>query len=185
MKVEEIITALEKGNYEIKHTEDCSCSFDFRIDGDQIIEDVDGNECWEGMVLCVGGEMIAEKIRFGESNMLTDVIGSDDIPDEIWDKMSMGDMVERGESINNDTHERNRRDALVDWLNGLVDEGYRLMRDNDRGFANEYTVILVRPKTDPDEIGDDWDELNAEKWTDEYLYNGDAATEAFNSARVI
>ncbi len=185
MEKNEIIAALENGNYEIKHDEDCSCSFDFRIDGDQIIEDVDGNECWEGMILYVGGEMIAEKIRFGESHMLTDAINPDDIPDEIWDKMRMSDMVERGESANNDTHEANRRESLVYWLNGLADKGYRLMRDNDRGFANEYTVILVSPKTDPDEIGDDWDELDAEKWADEYLYNGDAATEAYNSAKVI
>ena len=99
--------------------------------------------------------------------------------------MSMSDMVERGESANNDTHEAHRRESLIYWLNELVDEGYRLMRDNDRGFANEYTVILVSPKTDPDEIGDDWDELDAEKWADEYLYNGDAATEAYNSAKVI
>ena len=95
MEKNEIIAALENGNYEIKHAEDCSCSFDFRIDGDQIIEDVDGNECWEGMVLYVGDEMIAEKIRFGESQMLTDVIGPDDIPDEIWDKMRMSDKIGR------------------------------------------------------------------------------------------
>ena len=185
MEKTEIIAALESGNYEIKHAEDCSCSFDFRIEGDQIIEDVDGNECWEGMVLYIGGEMIAEKIRYDGHNMLTDLIDADEIPDEIWDEMSMGDMVARGESPNNDTHERNRREALIDWLNDLVDEGYRLMRDNDRGFANEFTVILVSPGTDPEEIDDDWDEISAEKWADEYLYNGDAATEAYNSAKVI
>ena len=185
MEKTEIIAALESGNYEIKHAEDCSCSFDFRIDGDQIIEDVNGNECWEGMILYVGGEMIAEKIRFGESNMLTAIVGADDIPDEIWGKMGMSDMVQRGESSNNDQHEANRRESLVAWLEELVGEGYRLMRDNDRGFANEYQVILVSPETDPDEVGEDWDELDAETWANEYLYNGDAATEAYNSARVI
>jgi hypothetical protein len=185
MTRQDIITALEAGEYRIEHAEDCNCSFDWSIDGDSITDNASEDECWEGNVLHVREEMIAASIRYGESHTLTDLINADDIPDEIWDAMRMSDMVQQGESANSDTHESRRRDALVDWINGLIDEGYRLMRDNDRGFANEYTVILIRPNTDPDEIGDDWDELTPEHWADEYLYSGDAATEAYNSCLVI
>ena len=36
-----------------------------------------------------------------------------------------------------------------------------------------------------DENIEDWDELEREVWADEYLYSGDAATQAFNGCRVI
>jgi len=186
MTRDDIITALADGNYRIEHAEDCNCSFAWDIDGDTITDNCTSDECWEGNILYVGDEMIAEAIRYGECRTLTDLVDADDIPDEIWDTMRMSDTVQQGDSADNDTHERNRRDALVDWLTELVaDDGYRLMRDNDRGFANEYTVILVSPDADPDDIDDDWDELTPEQWADEYLYNGDAATEAYNGCLVI
>jgi hypothetical protein len=185
MKRTEIIEALEAGNYKIEHEEDCGCSFDWRINRGNIEEIGEGNECWEGNILYIGDEMIAQSIRYQGRDILTPEISEDDIPDEIWDEMGISDMVEQGESANNDTHERNRRDSLVDWLNGLVAQGYRLMRDNDRGFANEYTIILVRPNTDDGETGVCWDEIDAEQWATDYLYDGDAVTEAFNSAQVI
>ena len=116
----------------------------------------------------------------------TGALRANDPSDEIWDAMRMSDMVQQGDSTNTDTHDRIRRDTLVDWLAWLVtDNGYRLMRDNDRGFANEYTVILVSPDADPDDIGDDWDILTPEQWADDYLYNGDAATEAYNTCLVM
>ena len=59
----------------------------------------------------------------------------------IWDKMRMSDMVDQGESPNCDTHETKRREALINWL--MVGE-YDISRDNIRGFANEYSIILQR-----------------------------------------
>ncbi len=186
MKKQKIIEALAAGNYKIEHREDCNCLFYWDIDGDTITDNCQGNECWEGNVLIVAGEEIAESIRYDTSRVLTNEIDSDDIPDEIWDEMGMSDMVEQGDSANNDTHERNRRDALICWLEQLVtDDKYRLMRDNERGFANEFTVVLVSPDADPDDIGDDWDELTVEEWADQYLYSGDAATQDFSGCKVI
>lgn len=185
MKKEEIIAALEAGNYKIEHREDCNCSFDWHIEGNGIDDGCDGNECWEGNILVVGGEDIAQHIRYDRSEVLTDLIDADDIPDAIWDEMRMSDMVEQGESANNDTHERNRRNALIEWLEQLISDGYSLMRDNERGFANEFTVILVSPDANPDDIDDDWDELTAEEWADDYFYTGDAATQDFSGCKVI
>jgi hypothetical protein len=186
MDRKEIIAALQAGNYKIEHREDCNCSFDWSIEGDTITDNCYGNECWEGKVLIVGGEEIAESIRYDASRVLIDDLGDDDIPDDIWDEMRMSDMVEQGDSANNDTHESNRRDALICWLEQLVaDDKYRLMRDNERGFANEFVVILVSPDADPEDIDDDWDELTVEEWADQYLYSGDAATQDFSGCKVI
>jgi hypothetical protein len=186
MTREEIIKEIEDGNYEIKHEEDCSCSFDWRIEGDHIDDGCWGNDCWEGNILYIGDEMIAQSIRYGRNReMLTDVIDEDDIPDEIWDEMRMSDMVEPGESVNNDTHERNRRATLIEWLTQLVDEGYSLKRDNERGFANEFSVILVSPDADPDEINDDWDDLTIDEWANDFFYCGDAVTQDFSGHKVI
>lgn len=183
MKASEIITALDAGDYRIEHAENCNCSFNWRIYGKNIEETVFGDECWEGNTLYVGNEPIAQDTLYEGREVLTDGITEDDIPDDIWDEMGISEMVERGESANNDTHESNRRDSLIDWLNELVKQGYRLMRDNDRGFANEFTSVLVSPDTDTDD--NDWDERTAEQWADDYLYNGDAATDAYNSVMII
>jgi hypothetical protein len=186
MTREEMIKAIEDGNYEIKHEEDCSCSFDWHIEGDQLDDGCYGNECWEGNILYVGEEMIAQSIRYDvHREMLTDVIDEDDIPDEIWDEMRMSDMVEQGDSANNDTHERRRKDALIEWLTQLVADGYELKRNNERGFANEFSVVLVSPDADPDEIDDDWDDLTVDEWADGYFYSGDAATQDFSGHKVI
>ena len=185
MDKKEIIKAIEDGNYKIEHAENCNCCFDWRISADGIEDGCDGNECWEGNILYVDSEMIAESIRNNGRNMLVSEISADDIPEEIWDKMRISDMVNQGESPNNDTHEANRRDSLIEWLETLIVDGYRLMRDNERGFANEFTVVLVSPDADADAIGDDWDELTAEEWADQYLYRGDAATQDYSGCKVI
>ena len=191
MTKKEIIDAITDGNWEIKHAENCNCSFAFRIEGDMIVEDVDGDECWESNSLTIDGEltmegeMIAEHVRYESRNVLTDAITEDDIPEDIWDDMAMSDVVEQGDSPDCDAHEIARKSTLIEWLDKMVTDGYRLMRDNERGFANEYTVLLVSPDADADDIDDDWDTLSTEDWADEYLYAGDAATTAHNSVRVI
>jgi hypothetical protein len=44
---------------------------------------------------------------------------------------------------------------------------------------------LVSPDANPDDIDDDWDELTAEEWADDYFYTGDAATQDFSGCNVI
>lgn len=172
-------TALEAGEYKIEHNEDCNCSFDWRIIDDTIEDNADGNECWEGKSLMVGNELIAEYIRYDGLKIHAD-IDEDDIPEAILDDMRISDMVEQGDSQNPSIHEDRRRKSLIDWL---TDEGFRLYRDNERGFANEYKSIIV---TDPDaHINPDWDERTPEEWANDYLYRGDAATQAYNSVEVI
>lgn len=176
----DIINKIEAGEYKIEHEEDCSCRIDWDIDGNgELREDVDSDCCWEGNILYIGDEAIAQSIRYEESKVLVDGIDRDDIPEEIWGEMRMGEVVERGESQNCDTHEANRREALIDWL---MESNYILGRDDGRGFANEYTMILR--EVAEGETAPEITEEKAEEWADQFLYRGDAATEAFVGFRL-
>ncbi len=175
----EIINKIEAGEYEIKHEEECGCQFDWDIRGVELTDGVESDCCWEGNILYIGDEAIAQSIRYEGSEVLVDGIDREDIPEQIWDEMRMGEMVERGESPNCDAHKANSREALIDWL---MESNYILNRDDERGFANEYVMILREVAE-----GDTAPEITreaAEEWADQFLYLGDAATEAFNGFRL-
>lgn len=178
-----ILKALADGTYEITHDEECGCSIGWEIRGEELICDVDTDCCWEGNILYVDGEAIAEYIRYEGLRVLSDDIDADDIDEEIVDQMQISDMVERGESANNDAHEAKAKAALIDFLTDQIAAGARLYRDNERGFANEFTSIIVRADSDV-EPGDDWEEQSPEEWADDYYYSGDAATESYTSVSV-
>lgn len=178
MNKETIISALASGKYKITYEQNCGCRFGWHVDSQyHLDDDCDSDECWEGNVLYVYGEPIAQHIRYESREMLTKLICEDDIPDEIWDKMSMSDISQRGESANCPEHESNRREGLIDWL--MEQDEYELDKDDKRGFANEYTVILRRSDNPDATIRD-----QAVKWADAYLYAGDAATDAYIGLRV-
>ena len=164
---------VEKGDYEIKYNEDCHCGFDWSINNQgDLVDDVSSDECYEQNVLYVGDEMIAAYVRFDGRNICVDDITKDDIPDEIWDEMDMSDMVNRGETGNSPSHDANRKSSLVEFL---MDSGYILEKDEERGFGNEYTMVLREPNKD-EKV--ETAEEEAESWADDFLYAGDAPTEA-------
>ena len=183
MKKSEIISALENGNYSIKLESDCGCSIDWSIDqNNQLTADVDSDACWVGYLLYVNGETdaIAQHI-YGESfEILNSEIEEEDIPEDIRDQMETPD----SSWPDNDDHDAKLKKTLISYLIDHIEQGGKLYRDNERGFANEYECILVLPES-TDEIDEDWDELEPEEWASEFLYKGDAATEAYNSHRVI
>jgi hypothetical protein len=172
---------IKPGSWRIEHQEDCNCSFNWHIDGDSIDDGCDGSECWEGNVLYVGDKIVAEYIRYEGLRMLDDRYSRDDLTEEIIDAMRLSGMGSGNPSI----HEDNRRESLIGWIDDLVGQGYRLMRDNQRGFANQYVSILVSPDADPNDVDDDWEEQSIEEWARDYLYAGDASTEPYNSIKVI
>ena len=170
-KINHILEKIESGDYQIEHDKNCGCTFSWEINrSGELIDNVDGNECWQGMVLYVVGidEPIAQTIQYEHCEVLAEGLDEDDIPDEIWDAMKIdGDET-------NPAHENSRRDSLIDWL---LNSDYILDRDDDRGFANEYTMILRDPAEDDEST------LSAEEWADCFLYDGDSATVAYTSFR--
>ena len=186
MEKKEIIAALQAGSYEVRHEQDCGCTFDWRVAGRVLAADIieeeliDGCEtdcCWEGYVLYVAGEAVAEHVRYEARRVLAAGITGDDIPDDIWDKMRMSDIVVQGESPNCDAHETTRREALINWL--MVGE-YDISRDDVRGFSNEYSIVLRTREKPKKNIS----RQASIMWANDILYSGDAATKAYNNVHI-
>ena len=178
MEKKEIMDALARGDYRITH--DCACDCAVNDITEEGIEE-SGNECWQSMSLYIGDTLIAEYIQHNSRKMHTSAISDKEISDDIWDEMYIFD------DADNPAH--NTRQLVQDYLEGL--EGWRFYRDNLRNFANEYTIILVSPdiKSVDDEniseLAEDWDTLTAEEAASEMSYDGDSATQAYNSIRII
>lgn len=176
----QILSALESSNYTIEH--DCAC--DCEVDGitsDNGVE-ISGNECWQSNSLYIDGILIAEYIQHNSRKMHIDDISDDDISDDIWGEMAIGD------DADNPVHDEEQ--MILEYLQSSMDD-WRYYRDNERNFANEYTIILISPDIESvdgkniAELSDDWDTLTAEETAHEIAYTGDAATQAYNSLRVI
>ena len=180
-----IINALERGEYTITHDEGCLCNIDWAVLGGELVCDVDGHECWESNGLYVdcgdgwGDVLIAEYVRYDRLHIYDDDITADDIPDAILDEMGIPEVCEQGESGSPECHDANVREELIRYL---MEGKYLLDRDDCRGFANEYTMILREPADGETAIITRED---AEEWADDYLYAGDAATAAYVSCLVV
>lgn len=179
MDKKQVVELLNSGDFEIEYCEDCNCLFDWHIDEDcELSDNVESSGCWDSNVLFVTGrdEPIAEFIRHEGLSIRIDDMFEYDIPHHILDEMRLlSDVVERGETGNPEVHNEKRKTTLVEYL---MECGYELDMDDNRGFANEYTMIL-RDTGEP--IYPTLDE--AEEWADSYLYRGDAATESFVNFR--
>lgn len=195
MEATKIRQAIDSGKYTIDSISDCGCNITWSIEGDELVPDVSSDTCYEGQSLVIDGESIAEYIRY---EGLSDNYNVDDYPDDydgdddddslrsdITTLIKIGEMADRGESGRCTEHDDKMRDTLKDYIEELAGGGWMLYRDNERGFANEYVCILVAPDADKDEIDDDWDKLTVETWVSDHLYAGDAATDAYNSVKVI
>lgn len=175
MDTNEVISKIEQGQYEIEYAEKCNCFGGWSVERGELVFALGNDIDWEAMSLVVDGEIIAERIRDGERHVYVDGLGWDDIPEKVWEEMRLPEVLNRGDEANGE-HARKMRDTLVEWL---MEGNYELDRDDERGFANEYTMIL-REVNEPVEIT----KQQAEKWADDYLYSGDAATDVFVGLRI-
>jgi hypothetical protein len=173
---DQIIDALGSGNYEINTDSACDCVVS-RIDEHGQI-DLDSNECWYARALYIDDELIAEYIQFDGLKMHTDEITDADLynMDEIMDELQIND------TDDNPSHDMTR--ILEDYFDGYPEA--KFYRDNARGFANEYEIIAdLEGNADPEDINDEWDIIDAAEAAREIAYDGDAATQAFNSFRLL
>jgi hypothetical protein len=172
-------------HYKIRPDEDCGCSINWSIQGDQLDPDICADCCYESNILSIRGQDVAEYVRYEGFRPIRDGFRISRIPESIRDEMRIGEMCAQGDTGNCAAHDHNLRDSLIDYLEELISDGYRLMCDPDRGFANEYTSVLIPPDTNPDDIGEDWYGKTPEDWADDYLYCGDPATQPYNSFLLI
>ena len=184
-----IIRAVAENTYKITTESECSCHIRWSLDDDHfqgrklLQPDVDMDCCWIGFICRVDGEQVAQHI-YGEGfewlvPVYKNIDGFEDAEEKLMDEMDISDFsFDKGRVPQ---HEDKKREKLVEYLTELVSKGYKLYIDPERGFANEYTNVIVAPDADADEVGDDWYEEEPEKWADEFLYEGDDATQAFTS----
>ncbi len=181
-----IVEKINNGEYTIETRSECGCSISWGLNGEELIADVCTDCCWIGYILVVDGEDVAQHV-YGESfEWLIDIDrftdGFEDAEEKIIDEMNIGDFTFDSGTV--PEHEEAVEKSLIEFLEEKESEGYNLMRDNLDGFANQYTCVLVSSDS-IDEIDEDWDELTPEEWASEFLYKGDAATQAYNSFKLI
>ena len=184
-RTQNIISKIEAGEYNNERRNECGCSISWAIDGEELRPEIHSDACWVGNILVIDGEDVAQHV-YGEGfewlvTLDEDCDEFEDIEDKIKDELNLFDSDAEGAF---EDHDEKLKKTLIDFLEEKQSEGFKLMRDNERGFANEYECILVSPD-ETDEIAEDWDDLEAEEWASEFLYQGDAMTQAFNSFRLI
>ena len=179
MNIRQVIKALNAGAYKIVPVSGCGCTFDWHIEDGKLVDGSDGADCYEGflLVLTENGDIVAEHMRYRPLVIHQWQIG---IPDEIQEKMQPPPTtVQRWETGNPAVHDTRRREALIAFL---MEGGYGLARSNERGVANEYTMIM---RELPDGVVFmSVTREEAEAWADAFLYRGDQSTEAFVGFRL-
>lgn len=165
-------------NYKIRRESECNCFVSDITEDQGVVMDCN-DTCWQSNVLAINGEDVLEYVQFEGFKTLNDALILDRIPEDALDDMRIGELQE------NPDHDDDAMSAkILDYLEGLP-EGTRFFRDNERNFANEYCSIIVTPDADNDDIDEDWDEIDAEQCAHDIAYSGDAATQAYNSIKVI
>lgn len=179
MNRKEILKKIEAGKYKIEYNEDCGCHIDWVVTSQGLEMDIDSDSCYQSNTLIVDGKDIIEYIRYEGANEYAG-ISLRELPPEVEYELRLGmwECLGRGETGSSEKHDKNVRNSLVAFL---MEGEYELDRDDCRGFANEYTMILRKM---PDGKKADIRQEEAEAWADDYLYKGDAATEAFVGFRL-
>jgi len=178
MERNKVIQSLEAGNFKVMPISNCDCRFDWHIEGGKLVDGFDEDACFEGFALVVDEVIVAERTRYNAPNFFVNGLSEQDIPKGIWEQMQPPTVVQRWETGGPPEHDARRREALIAFL---MEGGHELARDDERGFANEYTMILREP---PDGVFVSVTREEAEAWADAFLYRGDATTEAFVGFRL-
>jgi hypothetical protein len=167
MNKKEIIAALEAGEYAIKCESHCGCSHGWANDGGELRYNGNADECWVGNILYVGAQAIAENIQFDGRRTLVKDLDADDIPEDIWEEMYIGEEEE------NEDHSARMRESLIDWIWAKAYVCYR----KDGRFANEYTLLLASPESLGNEDYDDI--LTPEEFVEDYYRYPDPVTQSY------
>lgn len=139
MNIRQVIKALNAGAYKVEPVSECGCTFDWHIEDGKLVDGSDGADCYEGFILLVDDDIVADRTRYDAPNFFVNGLSESDIPEEIWEEMRSPSGIQRWETGNPAVHNTRRREALIAFL---MEGGYGLARSNERGFANEYTMIL-------------------------------------------
>jgi len=170
---EDFRSAIQAGNYEVRHEAECGCGFDWEIVGGQLRDTGESDYCWVGNILYVDGEPVLQNIA-GEQPL--ESTGDLDVQ-AILEDMDRYDILEEvtrlDEKEESQEHLDREHESLVEWLE---ESGYDLYIRYPRNFANEYDCILAPKGQEPEE---DWEPQTPEQWASEYLRRPDTVTQVF------
>jgi len=184
LTLNEIEQALEQKNYTIKTESDCDCSLSWELRKEsgimQLYMDVDPDNCWWADVLYIGGHAIADRAP-GYIQSSVEGISDSEISSLLSDLGIILSDYSENEPV--PEHDAKMRSGLSNYLTDeLLPAGWTLWRDTMRGFANEFTNILLAPGLTADE---EWESCSIEDWIYGYFYRGDTATQAYTSTSVV
>ena len=179
----EINTALETENYRIEY--DCDCSgVRCNIRRGLGIE-FEADEAWTSSTLIIGKEAICQVSDLNgfelekkylwieeEEDDEEEYDDYDDYYDYLVDRLfdATPDAPEENEALENA-----KFSELKSELEEIVKNGGKLYRDDFRGFANEYKLIVdLDGNSEPE---DDWQEISPTEFAEDYLRESDALTE--------
>ncbi|NSW52973.1 MAG: hypothetical protein HPY85_10750 [Anaerolineae bacterium] len=177
MELEKVIQSLEAGNFQVVPISNCGCRFDWHIEEGDLVDGFEEDDCYEGFALMVDETLVAEHTRYSPLMLYVNGMSETNIPAEIQ-KAMRSPALQRWETGNPVVHEERRREALIAFL---MKGEYELDRDDERYFANEYTVIL---RELPDGASVPVTREEAKAWADDFLYRGDSSAQAFVGFRL-
>lgn len=171
---EQFIEGIKSGNYEVKLENECNCCFDWNIKDGRLVDEGDSDCCWVGHILYVANVPVYQDMQFEAREDLIKGLDVYKLLTEELDRWDIEEAMNTSDSEENEEHTRRKSETLIEWLK---ESEYKFYIHYPRNFANEYDCILVAPGA---EIKEEWTEINPEEWAENYLWNGNASTEAFN-----
>jgi hypothetical protein len=185
MTREQLLEALEWGDYKIKMESDCGCGIWWDIKDGELRPEISTDCCWVGNVLYVTNpetgedEVIAEQIAFepfreAGAGMTTEEFRS------MLEENELEYIIDDMQFDENNTENEDHNDKLEQTLVEFIEENeFKCYIRYPRNFGNEYNCILVTKDADEEDIPDDAEEIDAEKFADKYLREDNALTKYY------
>jgi len=185
MRRKELLEALKAGEYEIKMESDCGCGIWWDIKGGELIPEISSDCCWVGNVLYVKDPKTGEEVAIAEqlayepfnevdAGMTTEefraMLEENDL-EHIIDDMQFDE-----DNAENEDHNDELERTLVEFIE---ENEYKCYIRYPRNFYNEYDCILVTKDADEEDIPNDAEEIDVEKFADKYLREDNAMTKYY------
>lgn len=175
MTIQEIEKAIQNKNWKIEQISNCGCLISWDIekgeqygdgcrDNDNLIPEVDGDDCWVVNTLFINDKEIIYYSELEGFVVEDDVDLNLDEIIEIFNKYNI-DLYKGMNLISCDEspeHHEKLKDKLIDFINTYIEDGYKIYISYPRNFANEYILKLTNEVLDEKE-------LTIEEFTDYYL----------------
>jgi hypothetical protein len=186
--IDEISAAILLGEIEIVEVSECECRIEWTYTEDGIEPDTASDCCWSGIELyaIIGRDRdLVARQEAGES------VDWQIDPMELHEWAQNRVLAEMYDNWDNPSHDDLLKTSLIEWLTEQEERGALLYSNPMRGFANEYSMIIIRPESGTIDIENDdlkdpnlWEYETAESWAIRFLRKDDAGTKMYTGCKV-